>query len=198
MFARQLKFLGETFFWKKNCVKVWVKLVRLDHLLLWGNPLDSSHCRCQLQLKSECCNLKPILNIPQGIYCLPARNYTILKVFSIPKYPRECYIWSGKYCNFQKLQPQCFNIKCIKSEIYIVSPPARILSAPSPKLPPLEPTLAARTALEKRQESMIVRRRKVQVQETHPPLPWSRSPCCLEAPHQCCSRSPPGDRREWH
>ena len=118
MFARQLKFLGETFFWKKNCVKVWVKLVRLDHLLLWGNPPDSSHCRCQLQLKSECCNLKPILNIPQGIYCLPARNYTILKVFSIPKYPRECYIWSGKYCNFQKLQPQCFNIKCTKSWLY--------------------------------------------------------------------------------
>ena len=59
----------------------------------WSHQPDSSHyCCSQLQLKSRCCSLKPILNIlPASAMLLqPAHIESLLN----SKYPGECCIWS--------------------------------------------------------------------------------------------------------
>ena len=54
--------------------------------------------------KSECCSLKPILNILRGGKLPSCCNYAILKVCSIRNIPqRMLYLECGKYCNSQML-----------------------------------------------------------------------------------------------
>ena len=62
----------------------------------WSHQPDSSHyCCSQLQLKSKCCSLKPILNIPPSVYTACLLQLRHIESLPNSKYLRECYIWSA-------------------------------------------------------------------------------------------------------